>query len=125
VLVQALGWRESRWDNSLRSAAGAIGIGQLLPETVAFVSDELIGEELDPARPGDNIRIMTRYLRSLIDRFGGDTTLGLSAYLQGATSVVQNGVSRQTADYVGDVLALRDSFAEARRHPAGAGVIQP
>lgn len=114
ALVEALAWRESQWDNSLRSPAGAMGIGQLLPETTAFVADELIGAPLDPTKPRDNIRLTTRYLRSLLDRYDGHVRTALAAYLQGATSVSSEGVTPQTAAYVREVLALRDQFARAR-----------
>jgi hypothetical protein len=114
ALLEGLAWRESRWDNLVRSDAGAIGIGQLLPETAAFVARELIGKALDPRKPRDNIRLTARYLRSLIDRFDGKTSTALAAYLQGSTSVVERGVTPQTAAYVHEVLALRDQFARAR-----------
>lgn len=118
-LLQALGWRESRWDNSVRSDQGAIGIGQLLPATSTFVARELIGEPLDPHDARDNIRISARYLRYLIDRFDGDVATGLAAYLQGSTSVAANGPTAETAAYVRDVLDLRDVFARARLGPTG------
>jgi soluble lytic murein transglycosylase-like protein len=115
TLLEALAWRESRWDNTVRSPAGAIGIGQLLPETAAFVARELIGEELDPTEANDNIRLSAQYLRALIERFERDVSTALAAYLQGSTSVEANGVSPKTAAYVEEVLALRDDFAAARR----------
>jgi len=115
ALLEALTWRESQWDNRVRSDSGAIGIGQLLPQTAAFVAAELIREPLDPAKPRDNIRLTARYLRALVDRFGGKTRTALAAYLQGSTSVVDTGVTPQTAAYVRQILVLRDAFADARR----------
>jgi soluble lytic murein transglycosylase-like protein len=115
ALLEGLAWRESEWDNTARSPAGAIGIGQLLPPTADFVAREVLGDpSLDPTKPADNIRLTARYLRGLIDRFGGDERTAVAAYLQGSTSVADEGPTAQTRAYVRDVYALRDQFAAAR-----------
>jgi soluble lytic murein transglycosylase-like protein len=123
ALLEALAWRESQWDAAAVNAeSGALGIGQLLPETATFVATELLGEpDLDPADARDNIRLTARYLRALIERFGGDVPTGVAAYLQGSTSVANDGVSAQTADYVSEIMTLRDEFATAAR--GGNGVV--
>ena len=121
ALLEALAWRESQWDAAAVNAeSGALGIGQLLPETATFVATELLGEpDLDPADAQDNIRLTARYLRALIERFGGDVATGVAAYLQGSTSVANDGVSTQTADYVSQIMTLRDEFAAAARGGEG------
>ena len=75
TLLEALAWRESQWDASaVNEQSGAIGIGQLLPETATFVATQLLNDpSLDPKNARDNIRLTARYLRALVDRFGGDT----------------------------------------------------
>jgi hypothetical protein len=123
ALVEALAWRESRWRaEALNPQSGATGIGQLLPATSTFVATELLHEpKLDPAIAVDNIRMTARYLRALIDRFSGDTSLGVAAYLQGSTSVASSGVSAQTAAYLHDISLLRARFeVAARGHPGDA-----
>jgi soluble lytic murein transglycosylase-like protein len=117
ALLEALAWRESRWDASAVNAeSGALGIGQLLPETAEFVATELLGEpDLDPRDARDNIRLTARYLRGLIERFDGDVATGVAAYLQGSTSVANDGVSAQTAAYVDEIMTLRRQFAQAAR----------
>lgn len=121
ALLEALAWRESQWDASaVNPDSGALGIGQLLPEIAEFVATELLSEpDLDPRDAHDNIRLTARYLRGLIERFGGDVSTGVAAYLQGSTSVADHGVSAQTADYVDEIMTLRDEFAAARRDPTG------
>jgi len=116
ALLEALAWRESQWDAAAVNAeSGAVGIGQLLPETATFVATELLGEpDLDPVDAEDNIRLTARYLRGLIERFDGDVPTAVAAYLQGSTSVANDGVSAQTADYVDDIMMLRREFAAAR-----------
>lgn len=123
ALLEALAWRESQWDASaVNPDSGALGIGQLLPETAAFVATELLREPgLDPRDAQDNIRLTARYLRGLVERFDGDLRTGLAAYLQGSTSVANDGVSTQTADYVDEIMVLRDQFAAARRSGTVSG----
>jgi soluble lytic murein transglycosylase-like protein len=126
ALLMALGWRESRWRaEALNADSGAIGIGQLLPETAAFVANELLGDPtLDPADGNDNIRLMARYLRALTERFDGKRRLGLAAYLQGSTSVDNDGVSDLTAAYLRDIAEIRQRFEAALAGDAGS-VLDP
>ena len=116
TLVMGLAWRESEWEENLVSDVGAVGIGQLLPATSAFVADDLLHlPRLDPHRAVDNIRLTARYLRALIDELGGNEHLGVGAYLQGSTSVRTQGLSPETVSYVHDVETLRSDFDRARR----------
>jgi soluble lytic murein transglycosylase-like protein len=121
-----LAWRESRWRaEALNPESGAVGIGQLLPETAAFVAGELLGDPtLDPADPEDNIRMMARYLRAQVESFHGDRRLALAAYLQGSTSVRDDGVSTTTAAYLADITEIRERFEAAVRGKPG-GAIDP
>jgi soluble lytic murein transglycosylase-like protein len=115
-LVMGLAWRESEWQEREVSSAGAVGIGQLLPQTSTFVAQDLLhAPSLDPGRAADNIRLTARYLRSLIDELGGDERLGVGAYLQGSTSVRAQGLSPETQAYLAQVQALRREFDRARR----------
>lgn len=115
-LLMGLTWRESEWSENIVSGAGAVGIGQLLPPTSMFVAQELLHQpRLDPLRAVDNIRLTARYLRELINTFHGVERLGVGAYLQGSTSVTNNGLTPQTTDYVNQIEALRADFARARQ----------
>lgn len=107
---KALTWWESGWNNSLISSAGAIGIGQLIPATVDFVSDVLIGKKLDPRNQDDNIRMSARFLRYLLDETGNDLRLTLGAYYQGLFSVRTKGIYLSSLQYVTGILALQSRF---------------
>lgn len=124
TLIEALAWRESRWRaEALNPDSGAIGIGQLLPETAAFVAGELLGDPtLDPADGEDNIRMMARYVRAQVDSFEGDRELALAAYLQGSTSVRNDGIRLSTADYLADIAEIRKRFEAAARGDAGSAI---
>ncbi|HVM53491.1 MAG TPA: LysM peptidoglycan-binding domain-containing protein [Acidimicrobiales bacterium] len=111
ALVMAVAWHESGWQNDVISRAGAIGIGQLLPSTARWVSEDLIGVALDPRVPEDNIRMTARYLRWLLHRAGGDVDLALAGYFQGPVSVETRGLYPVTTEYLAIVQSLRPRFA--------------
>jgi len=73
-------------DPTAVSAKGARGLFQLMPGTA-----RIVGVTRDGA--GGNILAGARYLRLLVDRFGGDLELALAAYNAGPTAVAQAGVA--------------------------------
>lgn len=107
-LVKATTYLESGWQNSVVSVTGAVGIGQLMPDTVTFMN-ELIGADLDPAVPEQNIRMSARYLAWLLGRTGS-TQAALAGYYQGLASVAERGLYPSTIAYVDGVVALRSRF---------------
>jgi soluble lytic murein transglycosylase-like protein len=110
-LLKALAWMESGWQNSVVSPVAALGIGQLTPDTVKFVSGDLLKTKLDPKNPEHNIRMSSRFLRYLLDQTGGDTRLALAAYYQGLGSLKRQGPLKVSQAYVDAILALRPMFA--------------
>ncbi len=108
-LLMAMTWLESGWQDHVVSSAGAMGIGQLMPDTVTWMRDTIIREPLlDPFDADDNIRMSTAYLRWLLDQTGGDAATALAGYYQGLGAVRSAGVFPSTRVYVADVLAFRD-----------------
>lgn len=107
-LLMAMTWLESGWQDDVVSSAGAMGIGQLMPDTVTWMREVIIGEPLDPFDADDNIRMSAAYLRWLLDRTGGDPTTALAGYYQGLGAVRSVGIFPSTKVYVADVLAFRD-----------------
>jgi LysM repeat protein len=107
-LLMAMAWVESGWQNDVVSGAGAMGIGQLMPDTVAWMRDIVLREPLDPGIPDHSIRMSARYLRWLLDRTEGDPGTALAGYYQGLAAVQAFGPSPGTTVYVADVLAFRD-----------------
>lgn len=67
LMLAALGYQESGLDQSVRSAAGAIGVMQVLPSTA---SDPNVGVP-DVHNLEDNIHAGSKYLRFLRDRYFG------------------------------------------------------
>src|SRR5271168_5221844 len=61
-LLVALIAVESRWHSDAVSPAGALGLGQLMPQTAA-------GLGVDPNDPEQNIAGAARHLRELLDRY--------------------------------------------------------
>ena len=63
-LLMALAYRESNWNAQALSRSGAMGIGQLMPSTVAYVTTRLLKSPvpLDPWDPADNIWMSGRTL---------------------------------------------------------------
>jgi membrane-bound lytic murein transglycosylase MltF len=69
LLIAALGYQESRLDQSVRSPAGAIGVMQLLPSTARDPNVNI--PNIDQVE--GNIEAGTKYLRFIYDRyFAGD-----------------------------------------------------
>jgi LysM repeat protein len=105
-LARAIAWQESRWNQSARSHAGAIGVMQLMPVTARWLGSDVIGRPLDPHRLEDNIEGGVAYLRWLANRSTGERqTIG--AYYQGLQSLADIGPYDDTKDYVRSVLAFR------------------
>ncbi|MGH3132084.1 MAG: lytic transglycosylase domain-containing protein, partial [Gaiellaceae bacterium] len=105
-LVRALAWQESGYQQHLVSSAGALGVMQVTPATWDFVETVLIGRSI-PRTADGNIRVGVAFLAHLLRSFKGDERLALGAYYQGARSVRQRGLLRETRLYVANVLALR------------------
>ena len=107
-LLKAMTWVESGWQQGAVSSTGAIGIGQIMPDTHAWMRDVIIREPLDPTDADDNIRMSARYLRWLLDRTGGDVRLALGGYYQGLQAVNTRGLLAETERYVANIVAFRD-----------------
>lgn len=84
-LLRAVVRKESAFRPEARSAAGALGLTQLLPATAARVA-ALAGTAVDPTPtlrdPESNLALGAHYLALLQDRFGGEAA-ALAAYNAG------------------------------------------
>jgi soluble lytic murein transglycosylase len=106
ALVKAVIAAESNFDAGAVSRKGARGLMQLMPATA-----DSLGVE-DPFEPSDNVRGGTRYLRSMLDRYG-DLTRAVAAYNAGPSAVDRYGgvpPYRETQDYVNRVLTYYRAY---------------
>jgi len=109
-LLSAMTYLESGWQSAVVSSTGAIGIGQLMPDTISYMQGR-IGISLDPYNPDDNTRMTAAFLRILLDETGWNPSQALAAYYQGLNAVRTHGFYEGTQTYVNGVLALRSAFA--------------
>ena len=109
-LLKGFGFVESGWRADALSTSGAVGIGQLMPQTSQWIATTLIGDPtLDPTNPADNIRMTARYVRYLLDLTGSETN-AIGSYYQGPGSVQRDGLKPVTVQYIARVQAARAAF---------------
>ncbi|MBA3027494.1 MAG: lytic transglycosylase domain-containing protein [Desulfobacteraceae bacterium] len=100
-LIKAMIKVESNFNKKAVSRKGAMGLMQIMPENL---NDLAIN---DPFDPWQNIMGGSKYLRTLLDRFGGKIALALAAYNAGPTRVEEHeGIPpfQETQNYVRQVL---------------------
>jgi soluble lytic murein transglycosylase-like protein len=84
-LIRAVMEQESALRPCAVSAKGAQGLMQLMPETARELQVE------DPFDPAQNVRAGARYLKQLLDKYGGNMAQALAAYNAGPNNVDQSG----------------------------------
>ena len=85
LLLAGLVRQESGFDPTARSAAGAVGLTQLMPATAAGLGVQ------DPTDPAQSLEGGAKYLRQQLDHFGGDQAKALAAYNAGPGAVERFG----------------------------------
>jgi soluble lytic murein transglycosylase len=127
--------QESAFGANARSSAGALGLMQLMPATAAMTARN-IG---DPApvtaalfKPEVNIRIASRHLAELLQRFDGNRVLVAAAYNAGPHRVdrwlrerparpadiwIESIPFAETRDYVKNVMAFSYIYGQRLGHP--------
>ena len=113
-LIRAVMANESGFNPNATSSAWAQGLMQLMPETAASLG---VTNAYDPEQ---NVWGGTRYLRSMLDRFGGDVTKAVAAYNAGPNAVEShNGVPpyAETQSYVENVLNSYQQYKNAQQNP--------
>ena len=121
-LVLAIIQVESAFDNLAVSTAGARGLMQLMPATARRFG---VTDSFDARQ---NVFAGTRYLRILLDTYGGDVSLAAAAYNAGEGAVARyNGIPPfpETRNYVRKVNALLGGAVDALASLAPAMFIAP
>lgn len=129
ALIAAVIYEESRFRDQT-SHAGARGLMQITPSTAAFIARDSGGSRFtqqDLATPQVNISYGAYYLRYLLRRYNGNTTLAVAAYNAGETNVnrwvaaaggankfdaVGDVPFKETRDYVRDVKERRKEYRD-------------
>jgi soluble lytic murein transglycosylase len=137
-LVLSLIRQESEFDPTVVSYANAYGLMQLLPASgKQLAHEEGIShfETFQLLDPAINIRLGTRYLREMLDKFGGVQEYALAAYNAGDSRVVDwqsagpyHGMDEfvesipftQTRDYVEAILRNEETYRAIDRFAGSA-----
>lgn len=89
-LVFAIIKNESKFNQSIESSRGAIGLMQLMESTAIEIANE-IGHEVETKEmlydPETNIKIGTKYFAYLIKHYSGNEQIALAAYNAGMGNV--------------------------------------
>jgi soluble lytic murein transglycosylase-like protein len=105
-LIRAVIQQESGFNQSAVSPKGAMGLMQLMPQTAALLG---VSNPFDPAQ---NIMGGTRYLKDLLQQYGGNLNNALAAYNAGPHRV-RNAVPDipETVNFVDAVLRRYEKFS--------------
>lgn len=117
ALIRAVVKAESDYNPKAISSAGALGLMQLMPRTAQDLAVK------NPFDPEQNIRGGVQYLRYLLDRFKGDTTLAVAAYHAGEQNVDRHGGIPPivaTQEYVKRVTKFHQRYRDTQPAPQKA-----
>jgi soluble lytic murein transglycosylase-like protein len=114
-LATRVAWQESRFNQNATSPTGAQGIMQLEPGTASDLG-------VDPTDPVQNIHGGVRYLKSMLDRYGGNVPLALAGYNAGpgrADAYAHSGrpLPPETTDYINKITGASAPMAQAMASP--------
>lgn len=118
ILVISLIKQESAFQTDALSSTGASGLMQLMPATAIDTDPTIKRAELVFAEP--NLKVGTKYLKSLLNRFQGNIALSLAAYNAGPAAVdrwvkskgansgmlefIEQIPYKETREYVGSII---------------------
>src|ERR1700687_5676071 len=121
-LISSVIAAESNFNPKAVSRKNARGLMQLLPETAAKLGVQNIFD------PRENIDAGTRYLSTLLQRYGNDLTLALAAYNAGPERVQQYGRVPPYAETLSYVRRVKRSYEKSKskasaKKPAPPGAL--
>ena len=91
LLVTALIRQESRFESKAHSAAGAVGLMQVLPSTAKSIAPQakLDSKKIDLENPDNNIMLGTLYLDHTHQQYGNNSLLAIASYNAGPGNVTK------------------------------------
>jgi soluble lytic murein transglycosylase-like protein len=116
AFIQAVMRQESGLDPAVRSAAGAIGLMQLMPATARRVAGSLGMRNYDLERPEDNVMLGAAHLVEQLTAAKGDVPICLASYNAGRGNAVRwwQRVTSVPAPYRHDAYLEAIGFNETR-----------
>jgi soluble lytic murein transglycosylase-like protein len=109
LLIYAQMSQESSFKGRATSSKGASGFMQLMPDTARRFGVTNI------YNPKQNIKAGVKYMRWLLDKFGGDKRLALAGYNAGEGAVIKFGNQvppyRETQNYVARIMTHYEQIA--------------
>lgn len=115
LLVMALIRQESRFQPRIRSAVGATGLMQVMPETATWIAEQIKIPRYTLDNPNDNLKLGTWYLNYTHQEYQGNSLLAVASYNAGPGNV---------ADWVKPGLGDPDAFVEAIPFPETQGYVK-
>jgi LysM repeat protein len=110
AFAKAVAWQESGWQQGVTSHVGAMGVMQLMPDTVTWVAEAMLHRPVDGRDAAQNVEAGVRLLRHYLDRYDGDKASVLAAYYQGQTAVDRYGIFPVSRPYIASILVLERLF---------------
>ncbi|MEG3924226.1 transglycosylase SLT domain-containing protein [Microcoleus sp. D3_18a_C4] len=87
VLVTALIRQESRFMPAIKSSVGATGLMQVMPETAAWVAQQISLKKYSLENVDDNVKLGTWYLDHTHDEYKNNSMLAVASYNAGPNAV--------------------------------------
>jgi soluble lytic murein transglycosylase len=89
LLVTALIRQESRFEPTIRSGAGAVGLMQMLPSTGASVAKQIKLKQYTLSNPDDNVKLGTWFLDQTHQAYNNNSLLALASYNAGSGNLAK------------------------------------
>jgi soluble lytic murein transglycosylase len=89
LLVTALIRQESRFEREIRSAADAVGLMQLIPDTARSAAQQVKLDNYSLTNPDDNINLGTYYLDFTHRQYQNNSMLAVASYNAGPNAVAR------------------------------------
>lgn len=116
LLVMALIRQESRFQPQIRSAVGATGLMQVMPETANWIAQQIKLPRYKLDNPNDNIKLGTWYLDYTHQEYQDNSMLAVASYNAGPGNVADWAKKSGQGD--------PDAFVEAIPFPETLGYVK-